>query len=61
MSRGPVAEHLDGIEIYSGRHQLGYVVEQAGQWLARTDNNELVGTYPTRRAATDAIIIVVAK
>jgi hypothetical protein len=31
---GTVAEHLNEIEVYSGRRRLGYVVERAAEWLA---------------------------
>jgi len=50
-----VVEHLVE-EIYNGRRRLGQVVEQAPEWLASNDDNQLVGRYPTRKAAVAAVL-----
>jgi hypothetical protein len=58
MSRAhsPVTEHLDEIAVYSGRRRLGYYVEQSAEWLALTDDDQVLGRYPTRQAAIAAIV-----
>jgi len=43
--------------VYNRLDCIGRAVEhQPKTWTAFTADDELIGTYPTRRAATDAII-----
>jgi hypothetical protein len=54
------ASRADGpseFSVYSGQDCLGHAVErQPGKWTAFTAEDKALGTYPNRRAATDAII-----
>ena len=44
--------------IYIGRDCIGRTIEQElGKWAAFTVDDESLGLFPNRRAATDAIII----
>lgn len=53
--RSPVvAEDVDEIAVYDGRHCLGYVLEKAAEWLALNSDHQVLGRYPGRGAATVA-------
>jgi hypothetical protein len=44
------------IAVYDGRALLGHVIEVAGHWQARDPAELLIGSYPTRHIATDALL-----
>ncbi len=49
-------EHLGEIAVYDGRRRLGYYVAQEAEWLAANDDDQVLGHYPTRKAAAEAIV-----
>ena len=57
MAAGAQAVALVEIAIYAGRECCGYLVQQgAEEWLARNDDDAVIGCYSTRKAALDAIL-----
>jgi hypothetical protein len=55
MADAPEERHPE-FSVYGGQDCLGYVVEQRhGKWTAFTAGDQRIGTFPNRRAATDAI------
>jgi hypothetical protein len=57
VSPKPGEGHPVSIEIYIGRRVLGRYVEQSGEWLAfSNDDDQVLGRYLTRQAAIAAIV-----
>jgi hypothetical protein len=56
MTRASDEQALPEFSVYSGQDWLGHAVEQPpGCWSAYTAEDRPLGTFPTRRAAADAI------
>jgi hypothetical protein len=53
--------NLDGIAIYRGRGLLGFTFDLGCRYAAELSDGTDLGTYPNRRAATDAVLAAAAR
>jgi hypothetical protein len=48
------ADRSEEIAVYNGWRRLGYYVAQGTEWLAASDDDQVLGRYMTRQAAIAA-------
>jgi hypothetical protein len=49
-------EHLKEIAVYDCPHRLGYIVERGAELWAANDEDQVLGRYPTEKAAVQAVV-----